>query len=59
MEYIEGETVKKRWPSLSAPEKQAVAEQLNLMISSMRCLKQASGNIYIGVVLPHVALSSY
>ncbi len=48
MAYIEGVTAKKRWPLLSAPEKQDVAEQLNLMVSSMRCLKQAPGNTYIG-----------
>ena len=48
MERIEGFTVKERWPVLSTPQKLAVVEQLNLMVSSMRLLKQAPGNTYIG-----------
>ena len=48
MERIEGVTVEERSPSLSTLEKLAVAEQLNSMVSSMRRLKQAPGNSYIG-----------
>ncbi|GLB43422.1 putative phosphotransferase enzyme family protein [Lyophyllum shimeji] len=50
MERVEGVTVEERWPSLSAPQKLAVVEQLNVMVSSMRRLKQAPGNSYIGAV---------
>jgi aminoglycoside phosphotransferase len=32
MEHVEGVTVEERWSSLSAPQKLAVAEQLNLMV---------------------------
>lgn len=49
MEQIEGVTVQDRWPLLSAPEKLAVVQQLNTMITSMRCLRQAPGNQYIGL----------
>ena len=48
MERIEGFTVKERWPVLSTPQKLAVVEQLNLMVSSMRLLKQAPENTCIG-----------
>ena len=54
MERIEGVTVEERWPSLSASEKLAVAKQLDSMISSMRRLKQAPGNRYIGQFPSHV-----
>jgi len=33
MERIEGVTVKERWPLLSAPQKLAVVEQLNLLLT--------------------------
>jgi aminoglycoside phosphotransferase len=48
MERIEGVTVEERWSSLSAAQKLSVVEQLNLMVSSMRRLKQAPGNRYVG-----------
>ena len=54
MERVEGVTVEERWPSLSASEKLAVAKQLDSMISSMRRLKQAPGNRYIGQFPSHV-----
>ncbi|RDB23608.1 hypothetical protein Hypma_009135 [Hypsizygus marmoreus] len=50
MERLEGVTVDERWPSLSPAQKLAVVEQLNLMISSMRRLVQATGNTYIGAL---------
>lgn len=55
MERIEGVTVEERWPSLSPSEKLAVAKQLNSMISSMRGLKQAPGNSYVGQFPSHVS----
>jgi aminoglycoside phosphotransferase (APT) family kinase protein len=48
MERIEGVTVEERWSSLSTPQKLSIVEQLNLMVSSMRRLKQAPGNRYVG-----------
>ena len=46
-EHVEGE----HWPLLSAAQKLAVVEQLNLMVSSMRSLKQSPWNTYIGLFL--------
>ena len=46
-EHIEGE----HWPLLSAAQKLAVVEQLNLMVSSIRSLKQSPWNAYIGLFL--------
>jgi hypothetical protein len=45
----QGVTAKQCWP-LSAPQKLAVV-QLNLMVSSMRCLKHALANTYIALFL--------
>lgn len=59
MEQIEGVTVQERWPSLSTPEKLSVAEQLNTMIASMRCLRQAPGNQYIGLSWHTFPYNSY
>ncbi|KAF8063441.1 kinase-like domain-containing protein, partial [Lyophyllum atratum] len=51
MEHVQGITVEERWPSLSALEKLAVMGQLASMVSSMRRLRQSSGDEYIGALL--------
>jgi len=50
MERIEGVMVEKRWTSLSASAKPVIAEQLNLMISSMKRMKHTPENSFVGQV---------
>jgi len=50
MERIEGVTLDERWASLSAPQKAAIIKQLHSMVSSMRSLRQAPRDKYIGAL---------
>ena len=48
MELIQGETLEKKWESLSKPERIDVCGQLRVMLSELRSLKQDPENQFLG-----------
>lgn len=48
MEYIDGATLRDRWDTLSAIEKDGVCEQLGSMVTKMSHLRQAPDDPFIG-----------
>ncbi|KAF5578433.1 phosphotransferase family [Fusarium pseudocircinatum] len=48
MEYIDGTTLRDRWDTLSAVEKDGVCEQLGSMVTKMSSLRQAPDDPFIG-----------
>ncbi|KAF8603975.1 phosphotransferase enzyme family protein-like protein [Ceratobasidium sp. AG-I] len=50
MEYIRGETLERRWESLSGAQRLDICSQLRLMLTRLRALKQMPGDHFIGNV---------
>jgi aminoglycoside phosphotransferase (APT) family kinase protein len=48
MELIQGETLENKWKSLSKPERIDVCDQLRVMLSELRSLKQDPENQFLG-----------
>jgi len=50
MELIRGVTLEERWPSLSRTSKEAVARQLNRMITHLRSIEADPSDMYVGCI---------
>ncbi|KAF5696234.1 phosphotransferase family [Fusarium globosum] len=55
MEYIDGATLRDRWDTISAIEKDGVCEQLRSMVTKMSHLRQTPDDPFIGSTPTHTS----